>query len=87
MDFSKTVSIDFTREEMRIIVNQDKAAATLNPNIAFALVASEDVMYGIFRMYEAYVDEFTWDTMTTRSLSEATDWIKKKTGLTVYRAV
>ena len=59
------------------------AAAKINPDIVIATVCGSDLLFGMTRMWEAYADELPWQTLTTRSLIEAKEWIKDRTGLEV----
>ena len=82
-DWSEATSTSVTIPELRLAVEQDRAAAQINPDIVVANVGDADVFFGMARMWEAFVDELPWQTFTTRSLTEAKEWIKARTGIEV----
>lgn len=55
----------------------DKKAAKINPNIVIALIVTKDIMFGLARMWEVFVDQTGWKTKVFRSKTEAELWIKE----------
>ncbi len=47
-----------------------------------AIVASQDVDYGVARMFQAYAEELPWETMVFRGLDDALPWLH---GITEHR--
>ena len=82
-DWTEATSTSITVAELHRAVHQDMAAARINPNIVVATVCGEDLFFGMARMWEALGDELPWQTLTTRSLIEAKEWIKNRTGIEV----
>jgi hypothetical protein len=65
-------------EEIRIIAEQDKAAAKTNPNIIIALISTTDLQYGISRMYQAYVRDIGFLTEVFRDRKSAEEWVERQ---------
>ena len=65
-------------DEIRIIAEQDKAAAKTNPNIIIALISTSDLQYGISKMYQAHVGENGFLTEIFRYRESAEEWIKNQ---------
>ncbi len=82
-DWTEATSTSITVAEMYRAVDQDMAAAKINPEIVVATVCGADLFFGMARMWEALADELPWQTLTTRSLTEAKEWIKNRTGMEV----
>ena len=55
----------------------DTDAATINPDIAIALIAKDELMFGLSRMWENYVYGIGWKTHVFKSRIEAEEWIKE----------
>ena len=43
-----------------------------------AIVARQDLIYGLGRVFEVLAEETGWEIMITRSMDEAGAWIKKR---------
>ena len=82
-DWTEATSTSVTVAELYRAVSQDKTAAKINPDIVIATACGSDLLFGMSRMWEALADEVPWKTLTTRSLIEAKEWIKVRTGLEV----
>jgi len=67
-----------SNEEIRIIAEQDKAAAKTNPNIIVALISITDLQYGISRMYQAYVGDSGFLTEIFRNRKSAEGWVESQ---------
>jgi hypothetical protein len=57
---------------------QDKTAAKINPNMLIALVAKKDLMFGMARMWEAFVYKPPFETMVFKKIEDAQKWIREK---------
>ena len=65
-------------DEIRIVAEQDKAAAKINPNIILALISVSNLQYGISRMYQAYIGEDGFETEIFQDRESAERWIVSK---------
>ena len=75
-DFSTVDRFDVTSADIRRCAEQDKAASTINPHIAIAIIVAKDAEYGMARMWEAHVADSGCRTMIFRDRETAEDWIK-----------
>ena len=67
-----------SNEEMRIIAEQDIAAAKINPNIIIALIATTDLQFGMSRVYHALVGDRGFLTEIFRDRKSAKEWIENQ---------
>jgi len=84
-DYRAATFTNVTEEDLLKSIKNDTEAAKINPDIAVAVVAEEDLIFGMSRVWETLVDvhEVQFKTFTTRSLKEAKAWIKEETGIEV----
>jgi hypothetical protein len=66
--------------EVQKIAEIDKKASKTNPNIIIAIVAPEDLQFGMSRVWEAHVEETTFVTEIFRDRESAEHWLKEKLG-------
>lgn len=65
--------------EMETIVQQDRQIAALIPGgLIVALVAEQNVTYGLARMWEAFVAGINWETQSFRAEAEAVAWVRER---------
>jgi DNA topoisomerase VI subunit B len=65
--------------EMEKIVQQDRQMAAMLPDgVIVALVAEQNVAYGLARMWEAFVAGINWETQSFRGEDEARAWIRER---------
>ena len=60
------------------IAIQDLKAFEVNPNMLIDLVAKEDLIFGLARMWEAYAYKTTFETMVFKKMDDAQQWIREK---------
>jgi len=78
VDRTNCAEFQVSNEEIRIIAEQDKAAAKTNPNIIIALISKTDLQYGISRVYHALVGDSGFLTEIFRDRKNAEEWIEKQ---------
>ena len=78
VDRTNCAEFQVSNEEIRIIAEQDKAAAKTNPNIIIALISKTDLQYGISRVYSALVGDSGFLTEIFRDRKTAEEWVKKQ---------
>jgi hypothetical protein len=65
--------------EMEQIVQQDRQIAALLPDgVIVALVAEQNVVYGLARMWEAFAAGINWETQSFRAEDDAKAWIRTR---------
>jgi hypothetical protein len=67
-----------SKEEIKIIAEQDKVAAKTNPNIIIAFISTSPLQYGISRMYQAYAGENGYLSEIFRDRKSAEKWIEEQ---------
>ena len=78
VDRTNCKEFQVSNEEIRIIAEQDKAAAKINPNIIIALISKTDLQYGISRVYRALVGDSGFLTEVFRDRKNAEEWLEKQ---------
>ncbi|MBW2564553.1 MAG: hypothetical protein JRE29_11075 [Deltaproteobacteria bacterium] len=78
VDRTNCKEFQVSNEEIRIIAEQDKAAAKINPNIIIALISITDLQYGISRVYRALVGDSGFLTEVFRDRKNAEEWLEKQ---------
>lgn len=76
-DFREVTKFDLSSDDMRMLADQDKAAASQNPNLAIAIVGNNDLMFGLAKMWEVFVSEASLKANVFRTLKEARDWLEE----------
>ena len=74
-DFCDVTKFDLSSEDMRMLAEQDKAAASQNPNLAIAIVGNDDLMFGLAKMWEVFVSEASLKANVFRTHREAREWL------------
>lgn len=77
-DRTKCTDYQVNSEEVRLIAEQDKTAAKINPNLLIALVSRSDLQYGMSRMYQAYGNESGFLIEIFQDRKSAEEWIEKQ---------
>ena len=77
LDYSETEIINISTEEIITAASIYALAAKINPDIVVAIVASEDIIYGLARMWESYAKDIPWEKMVFRKRDEAEKWIRE----------
>ncbi len=75
--FDAAAKMELSTEEIRQIVDQDRLMAEWMPDLALAIVAYEDLHFGLSRMWEGYVRRVGWRTRVFRSRAEAEHWLRQ----------
>lgn len=78
-DFTGAESFNFPKDVVRQIAFQDEKAAETNPNLIMAVAGDRDLIFGLSRMWQAFVGEEHVKTHVFRTVAEAEAWIKDVT--------
>ena len=73
---TKSEEIMVTADELRRVAALDIRASKVNPNMLVAVVGDRDIVFGLARMWETFVDDAPLKTGTFRTLEDAEDWLK-----------
>jgi hypothetical protein len=67
----------FSPSEMDGIVLQDRQIASYAvPGLLVALVAEQNVVFALARMWEAFIEGIGWETKIFPSMAEAQEWVR-----------
>ncbi len=77
-DFRLVEKVDISSMDIRTISERDIRTSKINRQIITAVVAGEDVVFGLSRMWQAYSDNASLTTSVFRSMDEAEQWIKEQ---------
>jgi hypothetical protein len=75
--FAPEAGVDVSTDEIRDIAEQDQIMKGWIPRCAVAVVAGQDVQFGLARMWESYVARVGWQTCVFRSRTEAEQWLAR----------
>lgn len=79
IDLARVEDMNISSGDIRTVVEQNKRIAALAPPGAVIAVASpKDLGFGLARVWEVFVEEVGWETMTFRSRAEAEAWIGER---------
>ena len=71
-------------KDVQIMADQDRMAATINPNFLIAVVSTTDLQYGVTRMWQAYIEDLDIKTMAFRDRKSAEQWIQEELKQSVH---
>jgi len=78
IDFTKCTSFQLSSDDMRTIVEVDLETSKSNPDIIIAIIAPQDIAFGMSRVYEAYADETGFRINVFRNKEESQLWIQNQ---------
>jgi hypothetical protein len=79
IDASAMEPFYFAPSDMDRIVQQDQQMAALAaPGLVIALVARKEAVFGLARMWEAFVSGIGWNTNSFSSVTDAQAWVRLK---------
>ncbi len=74
--FTKSEEIMVTANDLKEVASLDIRASKVNPSMLVAVVGERDIVFGLSRMWEAFVDDAPLKTRVFRTLEDAEDWLK-----------
>ena len=75
-DATGVTDVKVSADKMRENAIEDVSEAPKMPQFVYAIYATNDVIFGLARMWEALVGESGWATHTFRKRSDAVQWLK-----------
>jgi hypothetical protein len=81
IDLTAVTEFPMHADEIRPVALVDERLAQLNPKVWVAVVAPQDHIFGLARMWQAYTDHHPgWISRVFRLRSEADDWLRAERG-------
>lgn len=80
IDYSDATQYDVSTPEVEIIAAQDSEIAKYIPEYIVAVIAPNNLEFGVSRMWESVVKVkgLNWDTMVFKNRDDAEKWVKQK---------
>lgn len=76
MDFLEADKLTITSEEIRVLAGHSIKSAEYNPAMVLAVVTSKDHVYGLARMWQAYLGSSPIKSGVFKDMEQAKQWIK-----------
>jgi hypothetical protein len=73
VDLSGVTDLRVTPKDVRVIATEDRALQAVTPGGVVAIIAPEDHVFGMARMWETLVED-GWETHVFRTAAEADGW-------------
>jgi hypothetical protein len=78
-DYTGVTKAATSTEAITLIANLCKRVAKISPEaVVVAVVANQDMIYGLARMSQILMDETGWEHQVFRNREDAESWIKKR---------
>ena len=77
-DYTEVTKAEVRTETIKFIANLCISASKVNPNVVLATVSSQDLIFGLSRMWEALSIETSWEIKVFKGKEEAKEWIAER---------
>ena len=77
-DFTAAKKFEISTQKVEQIAELCRSSSTVNSEAIVAVVANQNLIYGLARMWEMLSDEMNWETMVFRNREDAEAWIKER---------
>ena len=74
-DLTNVNKISISIEDIKVIAEQDKEAANINPIMTIILVANYDLIYNLGRIWMNYSKDSRFKSMFFPNIKDAEEWI------------
>lgn len=79
VDLGLVSSLQLSSEGVRRIADKDRELAIITrPGLPVAVLAPNDLAYGLARMWEIFVENTGWETIVFRVREEGENWVREK---------
>jgi len=75
VDFTQVENLNLSGEDIRQIVAKDRYNARTNPDMVLAMIAPEDLTFGLSRMYSMLSESGGWAADVFRTREDAEAWL------------
>jgi len=75
VDLSAVTTIHIDASEVRRLAEMNIITSSLTPGTRLAVVAHQDWMFGLARMWDAYMDRGHWEIELCRDRATAVSWL------------
>ena len=78
-DFTNVTKVEeFPSDDIELVAHLCRQAARINSDPLVVIVADQDLLFGLSRMWEILMDETGWNIKVFRTRDAAETWIKEK---------
>ena len=77
-DYTAVTETKISNNAINVIATYCEDASEVNPKPVVVIVADQDILFGLSRMWELLVDSTDWETMVFRNRDDAEAWISEK---------
>jgi len=77
-DFSGITGTSISPGEIYRIIDLDREGEKINSDVMIVLIATEELYFGLSRMWEILAEDISWETMVLKTKEEANDFLKKR---------
>ncbi len=77
-DYTAATKVDISSQAIKLIADFCIAAAVSNPEAVVAVVADQDLTFGLARMSEILMAKTGWESQVFRNRKDAESWIQKR---------
>jgi hypothetical protein len=77
-DYTATKEFDVSSEAISLIADYCNTASIVNPDAIVAIVCTQDLIYGLMRMWEMLSSKISWEKMVFRNREDAEAWIRER---------
>ena len=78
IDYSAATKVDISTESIEFIADLCVAVSKVNPDPIVTFLAKDDLVFGLARIYKAFLYETDWEIRVFRSKKDALEWIKER---------
>ena len=78
VDFTEVTELRVSAAEAQAIADEDRLTAALTPDVVVAVVAPQDHVFGMSRMWETLAESTGWTTRVFRDRAEAVGWLREQ---------
>ena len=75
VDLSAVTTVHIEAAEVRNLAEMNIMTSSLSPGTRLAVVAQQDWMFGLARMWDAYMDRGHWEIELCRDRTTAVSWL------------
>jgi len=77
-DLTAVTEADISSESISLIAGLCRSAAKFNPYPVIAIIANQNLIYGLARMTEMLIDATGWEHEVFRNREDAESWIRER---------
>ena len=77
-DYSAVERTELSTRAVRQEAEMALGVASINPESIIAIIAPQDILFGLARMWTVFTDEANWETRVFRNRGDAEEWLRRR---------